>query len=40
VFLYARGVAKVLLVEGIEKGGIAAKEGCRFEHGGAQKAKR
>src|SRR6185312_5799721 len=38
--LYARRIAKVLFVEGIEKGGIAAKERCRFEHGEAQRAKR
>jgi hypothetical protein len=38
--LYARRIAKVLLVEGIEKGGIAAKKRCRFEHGEAQKARR
>ena len=40
IILYARRIAKVLLVEGVEKGGVAAKERCRFEHGEAQTAKR
>jgi hypothetical protein len=30
--VYARGVAEVLLVEGVEKIGVAAVEGCRFKH--------
>jgi hypothetical protein len=29
---YARGVAKILLVEGVEKIGVAAVERCGFKH--------
>ncbi len=38
--LYARRIAQVLLVEGIEKGGVAAEERCRFQHGEGRTAKR
>jgi hypothetical protein len=30
--VYARGVAEKLLVEGVEKIGVTAVEGCRFKH--------
>jgi hypothetical protein len=30
--VYARGVAKELLVEGVEKIGVTAVERCRFKH--------
>jgi hypothetical protein len=29
---YARGVAKILLVEGVEKIGVTAVERCGFKH--------
>ncbi len=30
----ARGIAQVLLVQGVEEVGVAAVEGCRFQHAG------
>jgi len=30
--LYARGVAKILFVKGVEKIGVTAVERCRFKH--------
>ena len=35
---YARRIAKVLLVERVEKLGVAAVQGCRFEHAQASTA--
>jgi hypothetical protein len=32
--VYARRIEKILLVEGVEKGGVAAMEGRWFEHAG------
>jgi hypothetical protein len=37
--LYARGIAKILLVEFVEKIGVAAVERCGFEHAEAAKNK-
>ena len=36
---YARRIAKVLLVEGVEKLAVAAVEGCWFKHAGKEPAE-
>jgi hypothetical protein len=32
--VYARGIAEVLLVKGVEKIGVTAVKRCRFKHAG------